>query len=127
MVVISLKLFNINNTIILDKNIEIDYNQELGEIQQYILQKLHKYVYNIECIKLQLKTKEIIIGSEKYNFNYKLTNEDKQEIEEIHIYEIKRDTNGNVITNKLIQKFNQYIQQKIDEEYAKELQNNIMV
>lgn len=98
-----------------ERNIDINFNNELGEIQDYIIKKLNIWLHDISYLLLKYKNSDKkIIGSDELPFNSKIDNDDI--VEYIEILPKNSD-------DSYIEKFNQYIQIKQDEYFAMQLQN----
>lgn len=110
--------------------INIDFDKEIGYLQENILKMFNLIIYNIEYTKIIIKNKEFILGIDDLKFNNKLNdflnNNNYDEIEYIEIIERKRDENGNVIKeNLVIDKFNNWFQEKESNEYVENFNNRL--
>jgi hypothetical protein len=109
------------------KNVDIDPNKKLGIILQELLEKCMLIIYNIEYSEIKIKDlneEEYIIGSDELTFDITLIdflnkiNKSVDDIENIIIYDRKRDLNGNVIKNNII--IDRYVK------WNNEFENNIL-
>ncbi len=107
------------------RKFNINLNQKIGKIQENILSVCNLYIYAIENTKIIFDDdSKYILGDENMDFNIKfidfLENEKKNEkiIKHFEVYDRKRDENGNVIKeNKIIDKYQKYIQTQQNEEF----------
>ena len=113
------------------KKYELDISQKIGFIQEKILSLTNLLIYNIEYSKIKINNNFYILGSDDLPFNLNLkdfldnNNLDENDIQEIIIYDRKRDENGNVIKeNIIIDKYNQWFINNENESYLNYIENN---
>ena len=113
------------------KKYELNIIHKIGFIQEKILNLNNLLIYNIEYSKIKIKNNYYILGSEDLLFNLILKdfldkyNLIESDIEEIIIYDRKRDENGNVIKeNIIIDKYNEWFINNENENYLNYIENN---
>ena len=113
------------------KNYELDISLKIGFIQQKILNLNNLLIYNIEYSHIKIKNNFYILGSDDLSFHSILKdfldkyNLNENDIEELIIYDRKRDENGNVIKeNIIINKYNEWFINNENENYLNYIQNN---
>jgi hypothetical protein len=117
---IVLKYIELDNTII-EKQIEVTNESIIGDIVEKALSIFQLMIYNIGNIYINAVDVNLEINKQML-LNQKLFDIDKlttDSILDITFNEIKRDENGNVISNKLPQIYNDYILFKEDKELAR--------
>lgn len=100
------------------KEIEVIDHTELGQLQEKILAICNLWVYDIDGIYAHPLN---YIGSINLSFST-LLNDIYSQIEYLEVIPRKRDTDGNVLFNPLIEPYLQYLTVKKDEELAREME-----
>ena len=108
-------------------NIEIDITKKNGILQEKILNLCNLLIYNIEYCELNINEQLFILGSDQLPFNNTLLDffkENEESIEEIFIYDRKRDEFGNVLKeNYIIKRYNEWYINNENDNYLNYLNN----